>query len=714
MKTASKQNMHKKMSAVIPVVITLLLSLCVLLVVWLIMKDEVKQSSEKSADYFVSNIESEIDSISSFTYDWMLNTDAIALAQTPAAQVNTSTTINTVWRLHNSIRNNLGALTIIEDITYYFPSLDTTVSKLGCLDTDQILFLPNLDLFKDTEALQARFEELFYRQNGSFFHVYNSYSQQVEFYYLRCNPINAKAQEANMIVLVRFNAEAISEMLKDISHLMNFQYAALVTDDGQIFAQYADPEIKKAVATETILAELKNNSTASSYSSLLSMSVFLFQSTNTMVSLIQIGIIILLIGLFFAACVGMGLSLLGHKQRETSINFLKQLLGASTELTLDDAIQRYMAQTTSRDQEAQEKLKKQQIRLNSSFFRELIIRNDSSDKTLDKLRYNYNISFDNDHFGLFCLNSRTKVREHQHSQQILQILLEEDISSSDIYWTDFNYIQFFLYGYDNENTSLKDLEILKNKLEQVLSEKVHSSNATIENAEQILTEFMFLHQLVAGKGLTASIKIPTIGNIFEQTFIYLTEGSPEQLKSLLPSLMAELQANKQDKKYRCERYAFLSRLYRVPELTEDHQLIDKMFNDFSVQTWEHCLQSFHQVQIDDTFQPPKKYIAAQVVEIIANEYSNPQMGLALLSSRLDVTQSYLSRSFKARYGENISHYLNRVRISHAKELISSGNDNLNSIAQQVGFLNDISMIRVFKRLENETPGNYRKNSQIKE
>ena len=94
-------------------------------------------------------------------------------------------------------------------------------------------------------------------------------------------------------------------------------------------------------------------------------------------------------------------------------------------------------------------------------------------------------------------------------------------------------------------------------------------------------------------------------------------------------------------------------------------------------------------------------------DIIDQEYDNPQLGLHMIADRIGVSQSYLSRLFKQKYGIGVIKYLNYVRIEQAKRLMVTGTDNLQVIAMNVGFLSDVTLIRVFKKYENTTPGNYR-------
>lgn len=94
-------------------------------------------------------------------------------------------------------------------------------------------------------------------------------------------------------------------------------------------------------------------------------------------------------------------------------------------------------------------------------------------------------------------------------------------------------------------------------------------------------------------------------------------------------------------------------------------------------------------------------------EIAVTEYNNSQLSLQLLAERVGVSQAYLSRVFKQKYGMSVMHYINYLRVEEAKRLITSGDEPLKVIALKVGFISDINLIRVFKKYENITPGSYR-------
>ena len=100
-------------------------------------------------------------------------------------------------------------------------------------------------------------------------------------------------------------------------------------------------------------------------------------------------------------------------------------------------------------------------------------------------------------------------------------------------------------------------------------------------------------------------------------------------------------------------------------------------------------------------------VAGKVRSIIDSQYNNPMLDLNMISSQVNLSQSYISRMFKQKYGTSVAQYINYVRIEKAKALILCGNDSIKAIAIKVGFAGDAQFIRAFKRQEDMTPGSFR-------
>ncbi len=91
-------------------------------------------------------------------------------------------------------------------------------------------------------------------------------------------------------------------------------------------------------------------------------------------------------------------------------------------------------------------------------------------------------------------------------------------------------------------------------------------------------------------------------------------------------------------------------------------------------------------------------------------YAELDFNVSKVAQIMGMNTSYLSQYFRDQSGIGLLEYISRVRIKHAKALIQSekGGLTIKQVAQQVGFENLNSFIRVFKKYEGVTPGEFRK------
>lgn len=97
----------------------------------------------------------------------------------------------------------------------------------------------------------------------------------------------------------------------------------------------------------------------------------------------------------------------------------------------------------------------------------------------------------------------------------------------------------------------------------------------------------------------------------------------------------------------------------------------------------------------------------QVTEYIKQNYQNPDLSLNLVSDQFGMNPRYLSRIFKEELGDNFLNYLIKLRISHAKQLLSETDLTIQEISEQVGYIHAMSFIRSFKKINGYTPGVFR-------
>lgn len=100
----------------------------------------------------------------------------------------------------------------------------------------------------------------------------------------------------------------------------------------------------------------------------------------------------------------------------------------------------------------------------------------------------------------------------------------------------------------------------------------------------------------------------------------------------------------------------------------------------------------------------------KVIEYINRNYHIP-ISLTDAAEYVGVSSQYLSTIFKEELGMNFTEYLSRLRISHAKTLIESGENKLKDIVVKVGFNNYNYFLKVFKDIVGLTPMEYEKHEK---
>lgn len=93
---------------------------------------------------------------------------------------------------------------------------------------------------------------------------------------------------------------------------------------------------------------------------------------------------------------------------------------------------------------------------------------------------------------------------------------------------------------------------------------------------------------------------------------------------------------------------------------------------------------------------------------IEEQYADPNLSLQMISDHFQLNTKYVSQLFKDEMGEKFVDYLALLRIRHARQLLEETCASVQDIAVMVGYTHSLSFIRMFKKVMNVTPGDYRK------
>ncbi|NGP46294.1 AraC family transcriptional regulator [Bacillaceae bacterium SIJ1] len=96
-----------------------------------------------------------------------------------------------------------------------------------------------------------------------------------------------------------------------------------------------------------------------------------------------------------------------------------------------------------------------------------------------------------------------------------------------------------------------------------------------------------------------------------------------------------------------------------------------------------------------------------VKRYVAEQYSDPNLNVASIADWVGLSPQYLSSLFKQFHGQPLKEHIARVRLAHAKSLLLYSDKTVGEVAEAVGYANDIGLIRLFKKYEGVTPGQYK-------
>ena len=96
----------------------------------------------------------------------------------------------------------------------------------------------------------------------------------------------------------------------------------------------------------------------------------------------------------------------------------------------------------------------------------------------------------------------------------------------------------------------------------------------------------------------------------------------------------------------------------------------------------------------------------EALDYIRGHYHDADLNVNTLADTFGLSPAYFSRMFYEQTGVRLLDYLGRLRIDAAKELLA-GEQTLQSVAQQTGLRTSANLIRLFKKYEGITPGQFR-------
>lgn len=96
-----------------------------------------------------------------------------------------------------------------------------------------------------------------------------------------------------------------------------------------------------------------------------------------------------------------------------------------------------------------------------------------------------------------------------------------------------------------------------------------------------------------------------------------------------------------------------------------------------------------------------------IKEIVEVNYKDCNLSLQAIASILHMTPAYVGRMFKMSEYISVGEYLNEVRLRHAQAYLETKNFSIKEIMELVGFMNESTFFKLFKKSFGVTPKEYR-------
>lgn len=144
---------------------------------------------------------------------------------------------------------------------------------------------------------------------------------------------------------------------------------------------------------------------------------------------------------------------------------------------------------------------------------------------------------------------------------------------------------------------------------------------------------------------------------------------------------------------------FLSELHPMDRLLQAKtaeaakKTLKEVFGDV-VQHLEECLEQERPGWVDE------------IIRYVENNYQDVNLNVSMLAEKMDMNLAYVGRTFKQYVGYSLPDYIHMVRIRECKALLQKG-VSVKDAAELVGYVDSKSLIRVFKKQEGITPGQFK-------
>lgn len=603
---------------------------------------------------------------------------------------------------------------MVEDLYLYYPTRDYVIGINGVY-TSHVYWASLYGVTKEYSETTWK-NQLFGNRKTGYFTVQNG--NHLDLYYRM-----AAVDITGRMLVVKINTQELESTLGWICSDNENSFLGMVDENGYIYAysgnyeKFADAENNRLLEVddrEYLSTQTESYIQTLRYITITEKSQAFHQSSTVMR--------LALICLLFAFASGVGASFFFVRRTSRPVRKLAEKLGGEDGI-VGNELQLISAQVDDLLQENKQALdalaRQQNMMIYRTFLNECLKFQQTESRDVETIAAICGLSFENSYYIMV-------VRERSGSDDSAGIIsLLEGMEDTDdlILWTQRQDLDVILVNYDDSRILtelLKDLRTISSGGSRIVTSKQTDSPENIRSdyldclRQLQRKEVVLLPHSAEPKKEFEDLQGKSILGSFQK---YLADEDYSNARQLVPELCRSYLNSAEPLERTCCRYAVIQQFLHLKSSMDMRRQLTALAKEEDAAQFEKLLgellsqcsrwKLMHQESDND--------IAGKARCIVDEMYADPLLSLRMISEEIGISQSYVSRMFKKKYGIGIAQYINQVRIEGAKKLIRSGSQNIKAISMQVGFSSDVQFIRVFKKLEGITPGTFRtENTQTEE
>lgn len=634
------------------------------------------------------------------------------------------------YRLVGEMQSHKVSHSEIEDIFVYYPNSDIIVGTYGVRTSRTYYYLQGTT----SEGYETWQKELLNNKNIGYMLYKPTNSKTTEPQLILCNSLYLN-EKNNCRIFLKIRQGAIEQVLSQANTDNFHQFAALVDKDNNIYSSYGDKKLFLSCNN------LEKSGSVNGYqvtvqSSLLDVFKYITISDKSQVQQLSGKISLMLVAGVLVSGIASIIAAFyfsGRNAKPVS-KILNRIADSEPEGDAFDYIGKTIDNLMQYNSTITEQLERQQ-RITATSFLPLIFNGERHDESfLTSFAAIYGVDFAFPYYGVLVTRFSQAQTAATVMNHIIDWVLHYQNENFDVTCGVVNGNAVCLMNWDSDDNDVDDAPMFhfSSALCDLMQENSYQFRIGVGGMYQKLSNIHLSYsealyvldkydQLLCFYDICPNkLGDDTNGTMYYEYQRKILERNYQSAYLSLHELLEENLFNCTPAVYKHRKSALLQILHEaVSREVSDKSFAEKneqkclslLYAEVEPKQLEINLGEIFKVLIGLTTQPQESgsSVAVKAASIIDRNFSDPTLGLSCIASQLNVTGPYLSRAFKQEYPLGMSEYISKVRIEHAKALIIKGELSVKTIALKVGFSSDVNFIRVFKKLENTTPGKFASN-----